>query len=159
VYFLIRGFAALTKIRRNVVFILVGDGPITDQLKALAKSLALQKIVIFTGAVPHSNLAPYYQAADLFVFSSLTDTQGIVVLEAIGSGLRLWPSGCCVYADGEEWQEWLPAAGRRVACALCPACRRTLGESVAPTTLRWRVYSNGARVFGRSAGAKAHGAL
>lgn len=85
--FLIRSFAALTRIRRNVVFILVGDGPITDQLKALAKSLALEKTVIFSGAVPHSNIAPYYQAADLFLFSSLTDTQGIVVLEAIGSGL------------------------------------------------------------------------
>ena len=32
-------------------------------------------------------LPPYYQAADLFVFSSLTDTQGIVVLEAIATGL------------------------------------------------------------------------
>jgi glycosyltransferase involved in cell wall biosynthesis len=85
--FLIRAFAALTRIRRNVVFLLVGDGPIKDQLKALAKSLALDKTVIFTGAVPHSNIAPYYQAADLFLFSSLTDTQGIVLLEAIGSGL------------------------------------------------------------------------
>jgi glycosyltransferase involved in cell wall biosynthesis len=85
--FLIRSFAALTTIRRNVVFVLVGDGPITDQLKALAKRLALEKTVIFTGVVPHSNIAPYYQAADLFLFSSLTDTQGIVVLEAIGSGL------------------------------------------------------------------------
>jgi glycosyltransferase involved in cell wall biosynthesis len=87
VEFLIRAFAALTRIRRNVVFVLVGDGPITDQLQALASSLSPEKTVIFTGAVPHSNIAPYYQAADLFLFSSLTDTQGIVVLEAIGSGL------------------------------------------------------------------------
>jgi glycosyltransferase involved in cell wall biosynthesis len=84
---LIRAIAPLTKTRRNVVLILVGDGPITNQLKAFAKSLALAKAVIFTGAVPHSNIAPNYQAADLFLFSSLTDTQGIVVLEAIGSGL------------------------------------------------------------------------
>ena len=50
------------------------------------KKLGLNNVV-FTGAVPHKNLPVYYQAADLFVFASLTETQGIVILEAMASGL------------------------------------------------------------------------
>jgi 1,2-diacylglycerol 3-alpha-glucosyltransferase len=85
--FVIRAFAELTKMRREVRLVLVGDGPMRDQLKSLVTRLGLKKATIFTGSVAHAEIASYYQAADLFVFSSLTDTQGIVVLEAIASGL------------------------------------------------------------------------
>jgi 1,2-diacylglycerol 3-alpha-glucosyltransferase len=85
--FVIRAFAELRKRRREVTLVLVGDGPIRDQLESLATRLALKNATIFTGSVSHAEIASYYQAADLFVFSSLTDTQGIVVLEAIASGL------------------------------------------------------------------------
>jgi glycosyltransferase involved in cell wall biosynthesis len=85
--FLIRAFAELRKMRRMVIFVLVGDGPIRDRLRALVTRLGLSEATIFTGPVAHAEMAGYYQAANLFVFSSLTDTQGIVVLEAIASGL------------------------------------------------------------------------
>ena len=85
--FVIRAFAELRKMRGEVDFVLVGEGPIRDQLKSLVTRLALKEATIFTGPITHAEIAPYYQAADLFVFSSLTDTQGIVVLEAIASGL------------------------------------------------------------------------
>lgn len=85
--FLIRAFAELKTIRPEAAFVLVGDGPIRDQLKSLATRLALKETAIFTGPVAHAEIASCYQAADLFVFSSLTDTQAIVVLEAIASGL------------------------------------------------------------------------
>lgn len=85
--FVIRAFAALKKMRREVRLVLVGNGPIRDQLKSLVTRLRLKEATIFTGSVTHAESASYYQAADLFVFSPLTDTQGIVVLEAIASGL------------------------------------------------------------------------
>lgn len=85
--FVIRAFAELKKMRREVRLVLVGDGPIRDQLKSLVTRLGLKEATSFTGSVAHAEIASYYQAADLFVFSSLTDTQGIVVLEAIASGL------------------------------------------------------------------------
>ena len=85
--FLVRAFEALRTIRRDVHFVLVGDGPIRNRLQSLVTRLALNDAVIFGGPVAHGKIAAYYQAADLFVFSSLTDTQGIVVLEAIASGL------------------------------------------------------------------------
>jgi 1,2-diacylglycerol 3-alpha-glucosyltransferase len=85
--FLVRAFEALRTKRRDVHFVLVGDGPIRSRLQSLVTRLALNDAVVFAGPVAHGEIAAYYQAADLFVFSSLTDTQGIVVLEAIASGL------------------------------------------------------------------------
>jgi 1,2-diacylglycerol 3-alpha-glucosyltransferase len=85
--FVIRAFAELKQMRREVRLVLVGDGPIRDQLKSLVTRLGLKETTSFTGSVAHAEIASYYQVADLFVFSSLTDTQGIVVLEAIASGL------------------------------------------------------------------------
>lgn len=85
--FVIRAFVELRNMRREVRLVLVGDGPMRDQLKSLVTRLGLKEAISFTGSVAHAEIASHYQAADLFVFSSLTDTQGIVVLEAIASGL------------------------------------------------------------------------
>jgi Glycosyl transferases group 1 len=74
VEFLLRAFGELRKGHTDVVLVLVGDGPILDKLKALAHRLALDH-AIFVGQVPHRDIAVHYQAADLFVSSSLTDTQ------------------------------------------------------------------------------------
>ena len=87
VEFLVHAFEALRTTRRDVHFVLVGDGPMRNRLQSLVTRLALNDVVVFAGPVAHGEIAPYYQAADLFVFSSLTDTQGIVVLEAIATGL------------------------------------------------------------------------
>ncbi len=42
--------------------------------------------VTFVGPVPYAEIAPYYAAADLFVFSSTTETQGLVLLESLAAG-------------------------------------------------------------------------
>jgi glycosyltransferase involved in cell wall biosynthesis len=86
VEFLIRVFSELHAQRTDVVLILVGDGPVLPQLKSLANALRLGDIV-FAGAIPHAEIAAWYQASDLFLFASLTDTQGLVILEALASGL------------------------------------------------------------------------
>jgi glycosyltransferase involved in cell wall biosynthesis len=82
--FLIRAFAELRNHRADVAFLLVGDGPFLPQLRLLAKRLGARDIV-FAGAVEHEQVPVYYQAANLFVFASRTDTQGIVILEALAS--------------------------------------------------------------------------
>jgi len=86
VEFLIRAFSELHAQRTDVAFVLVGDGPILPQLKSLARELRLADTV-FVGAIPHDEIAAWYQMSDLFLFASLTDTQGIVILEALASGL------------------------------------------------------------------------
>ena len=61
--------------------VVVGDGPSLNELKAKYKD------VIFTGRKTGEDLAAHYRSADIFVFPSRTDTFGIVLLEALASGL------------------------------------------------------------------------
>lgn len=71
----------------NVRLLLIGDGPDRSRLQKLATELELCEQVIFAGMIPHSDIGPYYNAADLFVCASSSETQGLTYLEAEASGL------------------------------------------------------------------------
>ncbi len=62
--------------------LMVGDGPDRKELERRSGELGLEENVIFAGTVPNEEIAPYFKAADAFLFASKTETQGIVVLEA-----------------------------------------------------------------------------
>jgi glycosyltransferase involved in cell wall biosynthesis len=66
---------------------LVGQGTMAGALAAGVAGGPLAGRVHFAGGVPLDQVAPYYQAADLFVFASTTETQGLSVLEALATGL------------------------------------------------------------------------
>jgi len=66
---------------------IVGDGPYRAECQALARRHRIGDRVSFVGFVPHDEVARYYWAADIFVFSSMTETQGLVVQEAMTYGL------------------------------------------------------------------------
>ncbi len=74
----IEGFLDLDLPGRKVV---VGTGPLLETLKARYPD------VIFTGKKVGEELAQCYASADVFVFPSRTDTFGMVLLEAMASGL------------------------------------------------------------------------
>jgi glycosyltransferase involved in cell wall biosynthesis len=61
--------------------VVVGDGPALDDLKRRYPD------VHFLGALSGEPLAAAYRSADCFVFPSLTDTFGLVVIEALASGV------------------------------------------------------------------------
>ena len=60
--------------------VVVGDGPQREELAAKYPD------VVFTGAKFGEELARHYAGADVFVFPSLTDTFGLVILEAMAAG-------------------------------------------------------------------------
>lgn len=70
----------------DVHLVVVGDGPGRDGLETLVDELDLRACVTFTGYVPREAVFDYYRAADVFVFASLTETQGLVLLEAMSVG-------------------------------------------------------------------------
>lgn len=66
---------------------LVGDGPYRNQCRNIATNLGIGDRVKFFGFIPREEIDPYYAAGDLFVFPSSTETQGLVIQEAMSHGL------------------------------------------------------------------------
>jgi len=67
--------------------VLIGDGSEKDQLQSLATELGITERVTFTGELPFSEVTAYLKAADIFGFASVTETQGLVTMEAMAAGL------------------------------------------------------------------------
>lgn len=62
--------------------LMIGDGPDRETYERTAVDLGLAEEIRFTGKIPNQEIAPYFAAADAFLFASRTETQGIVILEA-----------------------------------------------------------------------------
>jgi glycosyltransferase involved in cell wall biosynthesis len=72
----------------EILLIIAGEGPALNNIKLLAQKLKLDKNVLFVGYLNRdSDLLDCYQAGDAFVFASKTETQGLVLLEAMALGV------------------------------------------------------------------------
>ncbi len=67
--------------------LIVGQGDEHDRLADRIATEGLSEQVVLTGPVPPDDMASAYQLADLFVFASKSETQGMVLLEAMSAGL------------------------------------------------------------------------
>ncbi len=87
--FLLDAFNQIHRQTPDTSLVLTAQGPMEEQLKKQAQELGLnlEQDVIFTGALPFDTLVNVYYSADLFVFSSVTETQGLVLIEAMAAGL------------------------------------------------------------------------
>lgn len=81
-----RAFARLCRSHPETDLMLVGKGPHETSLREMAGELALSERVHFVGAVSRDEVAKYYASADIFLFASSTETQGLVILESMASG-------------------------------------------------------------------------
>jgi glycosyltransferase involved in cell wall biosynthesis len=80
---LVDTFEKVREAHTDARLVIVGDGPFTDELKAMFPSDG----VVFTGMVRGEELARLYASSDIFVFPSETETFGNVVVEAQAAGL------------------------------------------------------------------------
>lgn len=67
--------------------LMIGDGPERVRLRSRLECEGLAEHVVLVGSVSPQDIAVYCSMADLFVFASVSETQGMVILEAMAAGL------------------------------------------------------------------------
>jgi glycosyltransferase involved in cell wall biosynthesis len=84
---LIRSFDQISKRKQDVTLLIVGGGPFEDECKRIVQSLDSASRIKLTGGIPREKVAKYYSAGDIFTQPSTTETQGLVLGEALQAGL------------------------------------------------------------------------
>jgi len=84
---LLAAFQQVAAVLPTARFVLVGQGTQAANLRDQAKRSPAGDRIDFRGVSPREALPPYYQAADLFLFASETETQGLVLAEAAACAL------------------------------------------------------------------------
>ena len=77
----------VTEAEANARLWLVGDGPFREECLQIAAKHHIGDKVKFVGSVARGEVDKFYAAADLFTFASVTETQGLVLNEAMQYGI------------------------------------------------------------------------
>lgn len=89
IIFLLDAFQKIEIDFPQTILMLVGGGPYLEEYRKRAKEMGIEKKVIFTGNLDREAIVNCYKNADIFVFASLTESQGIVLAEAKAAGLPI----------------------------------------------------------------------
>jgi len=84
--FLFQVLASVLQTEPNTMLLLAGDGPARKELEQEVTERGLAANVVFAGFVARKDLREYYFLADVFVFASKVESQGLVALEAMICG-------------------------------------------------------------------------
>jgi len=113
--FLVRMLARVRDESPDVLLVIAGEGPARRSLETLGEKLGLREHLLFVGYLSRDGaLEDCYCAGDAFVFASRTETQGLVLLEAMALGVPVVSTavmgtkevlecgqGCLIAADEE----------------------------------------------------------
>lgn len=83
--FLLRAMAELKRRFPAFKLLVIGEGPQRAEYMDLCEELDIREEICFLGSLPNREIASYMAAADCFVFASKTETQGIVIIEAMAA--------------------------------------------------------------------------
>jgi glycosyltransferase involved in cell wall biosynthesis len=89
VAFLMRAMSIALKQKNNLRFIISGEGYDAPLMQKIAEENEVAKKVIFTGLIQREERKNYFAAADFFVYSSKSETQGMILTEAHYAGLPI----------------------------------------------------------------------
>ncbi len=87
--FLLKVFQKIIKKRKNVYFMIVGDGPEKENLEKQSFRLGLKEKIIFTDKISYQRIPSFYKASDIFLFSSFSEVQPTIFTEAMASELPI----------------------------------------------------------------------
>lgn len=144
--FLIEASALAIQHQPNLILVIAGEGPARTALEHKVKASGLEAHIRFIGYLDRQQDLPRcYAAADFFVFASRTETQGLVLIEAMACGLPvialaemgtrdiLKPdSGAIISQDNPK-----RFADDMVRLATCPELRATLSQQAIPYSHSW----------------------
>ncbi|MGB6602521.1 MAG: glycosyltransferase [Candidatus Cybelea sp.] len=118
----------------SLKLVIAGDGPLRQDLERQAREARVGASTHFLGAVGQDDLPNLYASSDAFVMPSMTETQGLVLAEALAAG------ACVIASDAPQNRDVLGDAGRLVpatAEAFASAFRElTAGAGFDPETAR-----------------------
>ena len=89
--FLVNAFEKICKIRQDAKLLLIGTGPLEDEIKSQVKTRGLSDKVLFLGV--RKDVEKLYSTMDVFAFPSKYEGLGIALIEAQTSGL------CCIASN------------------------------------------------------------
>jgi glycosyltransferase involved in cell wall biosynthesis len=84
---LLAAVPSIVALRPEAHFLVVGEGPEEENLKAQARALGIEEHLTFAGFVADADLPTFYAAADLFVLPTLYEAFGLVYVDALSFGL------------------------------------------------------------------------
>jgi glycosyltransferase involved in cell wall biosynthesis len=87
IVFLLDILPSLIEKHKDILLVIVGDGLEREELVSICKERSLSDYCLFTGYFDRRDLGLMYHLSRVFVFPSLTETQGLVTLEAMYSGI------------------------------------------------------------------------
>jgi glycosyltransferase involved in cell wall biosynthesis len=153
--FLFRALDFVRSRHPDVLLLVVGEGPALAHLKSIAHKMRLDENVLFLGYLDRATtLLDCYRAGDVFVFSSRTETQGLVLLEAMALGVpvvAIAEMGAMDILEAGQGALIAPAEERGFADAVCrlldsPSLRRQLAGEGLRHASRWDAASQARRL-------------
>jgi 1,2-diacylglycerol 3-alpha-glucosyltransferase len=136
--FLVQVFTKVRQSIPNAMLVIAGEGPARESLRQLVTSLKLDADVYFAGYLDRNRgLLDCYAAANVFAFASRTETQGLVLLEAMAQGApvvstaelgtrSILKPGCGAVVVAERQDEFAAAVIRVLQS---PELQKELGDS------------------------------
>ncbi len=97
-----------------VRFVVVGDGVYRESLERAARRAGVAERTTFAGELARGSLPDVYRSADAFLFTSTSETQGLVLAEALAAGLPL------IAVDTPETRDVLDGVGTLVPAQPAP---------------------------------------
>ncbi len=134
--YLMEAFAKLTHtIPTKCLLVLVGDGPLHNELVEQARALSISEDVLFAGSRPHSEISLWMNAADLFCLPSIREGHPNAAIEALACGIPVVASrvGEIPWMVGDESGLTVPAGDVQ---SLYVALMEALGKRWSGTAIR-----------------------
>lgn len=83
---MIRAASLILKQRKDIIFLIGGQGSLKTYHENLSKSLGISSHIMFLGKIPYEKLPLFYSMCDVFVNPALGEGFGIVTAEAMAMG-------------------------------------------------------------------------